>query len=73
LGIWADSKRPADKRLIRYLKEQTLYIASFLRRDAYLRMESYITTRLKAGTYTACSEEVKKVIYNIDAFLEILA
>jgi hypothetical protein len=73
LYIWADGKRPAEKRIIRWTDEQTLWAASFLRGDAYLRMEPYITARLNAGSNTACTEEVRKVITNIDGFLGVLA
>jgi hypothetical protein len=36
-------------------------------------MELNLTARLIAVNYAACSEDVKKVIGNIDIFLEVLA
>jgi hypothetical protein len=47
LGIWADNRRPVEKRIIRYDNAQVLWAASFLRGDVYLRMEPYITARLE--------------------------
>jgi hypothetical protein len=35
-------------------------------------MKSYVTTRLTVEIYNACNKEVKKIIYSIDAFLEVL-
>jgi hypothetical protein len=73
LGIWADSKRPAEKKLMRYTEDQVLWAASFLRGDAYMRMEPYISHRLNTTHLNQCSEEVRTVMTNIDNFLGVLA
>jgi hypothetical protein len=73
LGIWADNLRPMEKRLLRYTDQQALWAASFLRGDAYIRMEPYVSHRLEAGHINSCNEEVKNVMYTVDNFLGVLA
>jgi hypothetical protein len=58
---------------MRYSDEQVLWAASYLRGDAYLRMEPYITARLEAGGINICTDEVKKVMNTLDLFLGVLA
>jgi hypothetical protein len=58
---------------MRYTDEQILWTVFFLRSDAYMRMEPYLIARLAAVNHTACSEDVKKVMDNIDAFFGVLA
>jgi hypothetical protein len=50
-----------------------LWIASFLRGDAYLRIEPYITARLEVDIIYICTNAVKGVIIIIDQFLGVLA
>jgi hypothetical protein len=38
-----------------------------------MRMESYVSYRLKAGYINLCSEEVKNVIRIVDSFIGVLA
>jgi hypothetical protein len=73
LCIWADLKRPGEKRMMRYSDEQILWTASYLRGDAYLRIELYITARLEVGGISAYTEEVKKVMTTLNQFLGVLA
>jgi hypothetical protein len=73
LGIWADNLRPMEKRLLRYTDQQALWAASFLRGDAYMRMEPYVSHRLEVGYINSCKEEVKKVMLTVDSFLGVLA
>jgi len=73
LGIWADNLRPVEKRLLRYTDQQALWAASFLRGDAYMRMEPYVSHRLEVGHINSCNAEVKKVMLTVDSFLGVLA
>jgi hypothetical protein len=61
-----------EKRIIRYDNAQVLWAASFLRRDAYLRMELYITARLESDTIHTYTKAVKDVMTTIDQFLGVL-
>jgi hypothetical protein len=73
LGIWADERRPLDKRMMRYQDQQVLWVASFLRGDAYLRMELYISARLEVVSINACTDATKAVMTNVNQFLGVLA
>jgi hypothetical protein len=73
VGIWADERRPVEKRMMRYLDQQVLWVASFLRGDAYLRMEPYITARLECASINVCTEATKAVMNNVNQFLGVLA
>jgi hypothetical protein len=59
--------------MMRYDNAQVLWAVFFLRGDAYLRMEPYITARLEVDTIYACTDAVKGVITTIDQFLGVLA
>jgi hypothetical protein len=45
-GIWADSKRLIEKKLMRYTEDQVLWTVSFLKGDVYIRIKLYIIYRL---------------------------
>jgi hypothetical protein len=51
---------------------QVLWAASFLRGDAYLRMEPFLIARLEAANINACTDTTKAVIVNINQFLGVL-
>jgi hypothetical protein len=48
-------------------------MASFLRGDAYLRMEPYVTARLGSVSIHTCTDATKAVISNVNQFLGVLA
>jgi hypothetical protein len=73
LCAWADLKRPAEKRIMRYSDEQILWAASYLRGDAYLRINPYITARLEAEGINTCTNKIKKVMNTLNQFLKVLA
>jgi hypothetical protein len=56
-----------------YDNTQVLWAAFFLRGDAYLRMEPFITARLEVDYIVRCTDAVKAVIIIIDQFLGVLA
>jgi hypothetical protein len=58
---------------MRHTDDHALWAASFLKGDVYIRMEPYIAHRLEAGYIDQYNDEVKKVIIDIDGFLEVLA
>jgi hypothetical protein len=48
-------------------------MASFLKGDAYLRIEPYISARLEAASISAYTDVTKAVIINVNQFLGVLA
>ncbi len=58
--VWADGHcTEAVGREDRYVDDQVMYAAPYLRGDAYARFQPYISKRLEAGSWFASAAAVK--------------
>jgi hypothetical protein len=68
--LWNDSKRIL--RVFKTLSEQVIWVAFYLRREAFARFEPYIAYYLEKGNVADCDPMVVKVVDTIGYYIHFL-